>query len=127
MPWKPPKPCSAPGCGELTHDRYCPAHARQARRQADAHRGSASKRGYGRRWQKLRKAFLASNPICALCPRPATEVDHIVAKAKGGDDKWSNLQALCKPCHARKTAQEDGSFGRPRRGGGGPISPTHPA
>jgi len=41
---------------------------------------------------------------CGLFPIPTTfEVDHIVEIADGGEDVSSNLQALCPPCHKRKT------------------------
>lgn len=39
-------------------------------------------------------------------------VDHIVPKERGGADELHNLQVLCAPCHSRKTAIEDGGFGR---------------
>jgi 5-methylcytosine-specific restriction protein A len=81
-------------------------------RQAyDRDRGSASARGYGRRWQKVRLAFLRAHPLCQCeqgCQRVATEVDHI--KPHGGDQTlmwdWANFQALTKECHARKTRNE---------------------
>ena len=75
-------------------------------------RDSASKRGYDRRWRRLRIAVLSGEPLCRECGKPATEVDHIVAIAKGGEDVESNLQPLCKPCHSRKTATQDGGLGR---------------
>ncbi|MEG9303316.1 HNH endonuclease signature motif containing protein [Psychrobacter celer] len=37
---------------------------------------------------------------------PATDVDHIINKAKGGSDDPSNLQSLCRKCHRSKTANE---------------------
>ncbi|WP_345945876.1 HNH endonuclease [Psychrobacter sp. Ps4] len=37
---------------------------------------------------------------------PATDVDHIINKAKGGSDEPSNLQSLCRKCHLSKTANE---------------------
>ena len=44
----------------------------------------------------------------------ATVVDHIIPHK--GDQKlfWDtrNWQPLCKPCHDKKTATEDGGFGR---------------
>ena len=47
----------------------------------------------------------------------AREVDHI--EPHKGDDTlfWDqdNWQPLCKPCHSRKTATEDGGFGNPKR------------
>lgn len=39
--------------------------------------------------------------------RPATEVDHIIPRSKGGTDIWENLQALCKSCHSKKTRREN--------------------
>jgi 5-methylcytosine-specific restriction endonuclease McrA len=81
-------------------------------------RESACKRGYDRQWREnVRKPFLVANPLCVLCMNagrvvPAEHVDHKVAKAKGGGDEWDNLQPLCASCHSRKTAREDGAFGR---------------
>jgi 5-methylcytosine-specific restriction protein A len=82
-----------------------------------AARGSPS-RVYGRRWQKLRAAYLARNPLCACgCLRPATVVDH--KRPHDGDAAlmyaWDNLEAMTKPCHDRKTAARDGGFGNPVR------------
>lgn len=49
--------------------------------------------------------------LCQACLRngkltPATEVDHIEPRAKGGTDDMGNLRAICTPCHAAKTARE---------------------
>ena len=76
-------------------------------------RPSACKRGYGRRWEKLRRMVLRRQPLCQWpgCNKPATDVDHIVAKP-AGDDSFENLQALCHPHHSEKTARYDGAFGR---------------
>ncbi|WP_390622926.1 HNH endonuclease [Ralstonia syzygii] len=48
---------------------------------------------------------------------PATVVDHIVPHKGDQHLFWrrSNWQALCKACHDRKTAREDGGFANPRR------------
>jgi len=93
-----------------------PGYKPPAERKAlhDRTRGSAAQRGYGWQWTKLRKLVLAEQPICKMpgCWEPSAEVDHIVPKAKGGTDDRDNLQGLCKPCHSRKTASEDGGFGR---------------
>lgn len=71
-------------------------------------------RVYGRRWQKLRAAYLATHPICECgCGHVATVVDH--REPHDGDAAlmytWDNLQAMTKPCHDRKTATHDGGFG----------------
>lgn len=80
-----------------------------ARPEAD--RPSAARRGYGRPWRELRASFLAEHPRCADCAAPATEVDHIISLRRGGANDAANLRALCKPCHARKTAAVDGALG----------------
>ena len=86
----------------------------------DATRGSAAARGYGRRWQAARAAFLARHPVCACpdrCGRPATEVDHRVPHRGDPALFWdqANWQPLTRECHARKTAAEGP---RPAQGGG---------
>ena len=50
---------------------------------------------------------IARDPICVLCrTRPTEHVDHIKAKATGGDDSPSNLRGLCERCHMQKTAKD---------------------
>lgn len=80
-------------------------------RAYDATRGSASQRGYGAEWRKKRRWFLARNPLCVECQRhgrdePATDVDHIIPKRRGGADEPSNWQPLCHACHSAKTGRE---------------------
>ena len=75
-------------------------------------RGSAASRGYGYRWRKVRIEYLRANPLCVRClevgiTEPATQVDHIIALAKGGPDALGNYQSLCGSCHSSKTARED--------------------
>ena len=68
-----------------------------------------------KRWRRLRRAVLdASGWRCRSCGRSARlEIDHIKPMAEGGET-WAiaNLQALCRPCHFRKTATEN--LRRPR-------------
>ncbi len=120
MPSMPMHPCPYPGCVELVKRGYCERHApaaeqqsRQATAARDKARGSASRRGYDRKWRFARAAFLARHPLCVECAKhgltvPATDVDHI--QPHRGDTVlfWQrdNLQALCKACHARKTVRE---------------------
>jgi 5-methylcytosine-specific restriction protein A len=91
---------------------------------------SRHKRGYGSAWDKTRKRILARD--CSLCQCPhckasgairiATEVDHIISKAKAKEMKWtderidadSNLQAINSDCHKRKTQEEQGRKLRPK-------------
>jgi len=115
MPSKPKRLCSHPGCSEITEEAYCPKHSRQKDRQ----RGSAYERGYNNEWRKYRLMFLLDHPLCNICQREgrlssANVVDHVIPHK--GDQRlfWDvkNHQALCKECHDRKTATEDGGFGR---------------
>lgn len=108
MPYAPPKHCPRPGHAPFTA-RVCPA----CRAASDARRPTARQRGYGAKWDKARREFLAANPQCS-CGAPATVVDHIIAHK--GDQRlfWSrsNWQPLCRACHGRKTYLCDGAFGR---------------
>ena len=84
-------------------------------------RPSAARRGYDADWRKFRADYLSRHPLCVECERsgvlaPAAHVDHVRALVRGGDKyDESNLRALCHSCHSRKTAREDGSFGRKPR------------
>ena len=73
-------------------------------------RPSAARRGYDRRWRKLRRMVLAATPICETegCERAATDVHHIRRLAAGGDDTLDNLQALCHVCHSKVTGRMKG-------------------
>jgi 5-methylcytosine-specific restriction protein A len=122
MPWKPKSICNYPGCQTLTYDRYCEKHKKEMIRTQN----DRSSKMYTYQWRKVSKEFLKKHPLCVHCERegrliPATEVDHI--KPHGGDRKlfWNknNWQPLCKSCHSKKTAEEDGGFGNnpnPARG-----------
>ena len=76
-------------------------------------RRSRHERGYDSRWVRLRKLVIARDKgLCQACLRQGyvsegTECDHILPRAKGGEDELSNLQMLCKDCHKAKTARDD--------------------
>jgi len=118
MPYKPKKPCSFPGCPKLVpaDERFCALHKKQDQKQYDTQRGSSAKRGYGARWRRYRIRYLMEHPLCINfeeCHNVATVVDHIVLVSQGGSF-WDpdNHQPMCKQCHDRKTAKEDGRWGR---------------
>lgn len=48
------------------------------------------------------------NGICQLCKFPAIlpHIDHITALINGGQNRESNLQPVCRPCHALKTKDD---------------------
>ncbi len=117
MPRRPPHECSRPGCHSLTTSRFCDGHAKADRQRVDAARGTSTQRGYGAAWQRIRRSWLAENPLCVTCNDngrivSATVVDHIVPMARGGPNDSSNYQSLCARCHNVKTAKHDGAFGR---------------
>lgn len=64
MPRKPKRPCSQPGCPELTHQRFCVAHAKEeARRYERYQRDPATRKRYGRAWRRIRDRFIKANPM----------------------------------------------------------------
>lgn len=80
-------------------------HAQMAAR-ASRPKPSATRRGYGSEWQAVRREVLVREPACRSCGGIATEVDHIVPLRLGGTHALSNLQPLCRRCHAKKTAAQ---------------------
>lgn len=120
MPWKPKTICRYPGCPELSDGRYCDQHKKQVTKEQNM----SSSKIYTYQWRKASKSFLKDHPLCIHCERdgrltPATEVDHIIPH--NGNMKLfcdqNNWQPLCKKCHSKKTALEDGGFGN---------TPKHP-
>lgn len=110
-------PCRQYRCPNIVkrkHKGYCDEHADQRSNwtKRPDRSGSTTKRGYGHAWRKLRAQVLERDGyLCVACQQagryvPATDVDHIVPKSKGGTDELSNLQSLCNPHHKAKTANE---------------------
>ena len=121
MPHRSLRPCGIRGCPGLTREgRYCASHAASEQQRYESKRGTAAQRGYDRTWRKVRAAYLAAYPYCAdpfgvhaqagELAR-ATDVDHIVAKRRGGTDDWANLRGLCHACHSRHTAVKESGWG----------------
>jgi 5-methylcytosine-specific restriction protein A len=112
MPYRPRTPCKHSGCGELVAygQKYCDKHKSL---HPEVTR-SASRRGYGSKWQRVSKAYLQEHPLCVECLKhgkytQATVVDHIVPHRGDNQLFWnsSNWQALCKQCHDTKTGHSD--------------------
>lgn len=98
----------------MTISRYC---SRCAKVQPIGHthhvpdaRPSAHKRGYGADWRSTRATYLERFPFCHYhnCRQYATEVHHLDGQGPKGPrgHDFANLQGLCKPHHAKITAQE---------------------
>lgn len=64
------------------------------------------------KWRKLRKSYIAANPLCVFCLErgehvAANIVDHITPINQGGAPlSESNLQSLCHKCHNKKSGRE---------------------
>lgn len=122
-----PRPCTHPGCGRLVDGGgRCQQHKAQIQQEQDARRGSARQRGYTSAWERARAAYLRQHPLCRMHEQlgqcvPATVVDHVVPHRGDRALFWdaANWQSLCRTCHDRKTATEDGGFGRPAAVQGG--------
>lgn len=77
-------------------------------RQRLAARPSATARGYGSTWRKLRADYISTHPMCETpgCLSRAALVDHIIPMRFGGSNDLSNLQSLCERCHQSKSRRE---------------------
>jgi len=111
MPYAAKKPCSKAGCrGYAAKDGRCYEHRREP--WASNKGKTPTSRGYGAKWVKLRAMILLRDEyLCKPCQHEgyltkATQVDHIKYKARGCTGDHSNLQAICEPCHKRKTRKE---------------------
>lgn len=142
MPVAAPRPCRKPGCPKLSRSAhgYCEAHAHiaqervvEAKRRHDERRGSARERGYDSRWDKARKTFLRTHPLCRMCEAqgrvtPATVVDHIIPHKGDQALFWDtgNWQPLCT--HHHNSAKQREERGGPCACGpdGMPTDPRHP-
>lgn len=120
-PRKPKRPCSHPGCPNLTDGRFCEQHEKEeARRYETYDRDPAVKKRYNRTWRRIRDQYIAEHPLCEQCEMNgkltrAEEVHHKKPLSEGGTHDKSNLMALCKSCHSEITAKNGGRW-RPRGG-----------
>lgn len=58
---------------------------------------------YRRRVMLTRRTVLArDHGRCAYCTAPASTVDHVVPRSRGGRHEWTNVVAACSSCNGRK-------------------------
>ena len=85
----------------------CPQCAKQSTKRYDKEKRDKTLAKFyaSAKWKKVRDLQLKQEPLCRMCGRPATLVDHIVEIRDGGAKlDFSNLQSLCHSCHNKKTA-----------------------
>ncbi len=117
MPYKPKRPCSFPGCPNLTDGLFCWEHQKVENKRYDKYRRNPEHgRRYGRSWQRIRKAYAEQHPLCEECLKegrlvPVEQVHHIVPLSEGGTNDFSNLRSLCQSCHSRLHALRGDRWG----------------
>lgn len=85
----------------------CPHHPREQRPAWRTTVGTKQQRGYGHEHDHYRRTILAMYPTCQAChANPSTIADHKRNLKRGGTNTLDNYQALCLPCHKRKTGRE---------------------
>ena len=77
-----------------------------AERQRDQRRGTSTQR-YGAGWGTVsRKVLARDHYVCHICGEPGADtVDHLEARARGGDSTPTNLAAAHRSCNSLKGAR----------------------
>ncbi|NJP93924.1 holin [Nonomuraea sp. FMUSA5-5] len=109
MPHRQRKPCTEPGCPNLSDSGRCDP----CRADAEAQRGTAAERGYGAGHRdRFRAGVLRKHPTCVLCrARPSRHADHYPLSRRqleaAGEDPNDprHGRGLCEPCHNTETAR----------------------
>ena len=115
MPRKPKRPCSYPGCPNLTDGRFCPEHEKkEAKRYEKYDRDPNTKRRYGRAWKRIRDSYADAHPLCEMCLENGVyttteQIHHVKPLSQGGTHDRENLMALCKCGTRRPLAQPVGA------------------
>mgnify|MGYP002365729643 CR=1 FL=1 len=132
MPTRAMRVCPGAGCRQIVASGKCPrcaakAQARESQRQAEVNsrRPAGSMSVYSSpRWRKARSEYIAQHPHCCTpgCRGLTRYLDHIRPWRSFPPEQqeaafWdpANHQGLCRSCHSRKTAEQDGGFGNRRR------------
>lgn len=66
-------------------------------------RPDAATRGYDHTWGELSSAYLAEHPVCQICGQTTAALVHHVRPVRQCPElrlDWSNLQGVCRRCHA---------------------------
>ena len=49
-----------------------------------------------------RAVFARDGGRCVYCGVPATSIDHVVPRSRGGKHEWDNVVAACRRCNSQK-------------------------
>lgn len=49
-----------------------------------------------------RAVFVRDHHRCQYCGARAESIDHVVPRSRGGEHRWENVVAACRPCNSRK-------------------------
>jgi len=58
-------------------------------------------RNHKPKWSKNR-IVKRDNSCCGYCDKPATTVDHVIPRSRGGETTWKNTVASCLRCNSKK-------------------------
>lgn len=95
----PLRPCGV--CMTPCPNGDCPRHPKKGGYRPQ--RESVREQVYGRAWQRLVAAVLASaGHRCAYCNGPARSGDHVRPHSKGGASTIENVVAACRRCNTAK-------------------------
>ena len=72
-----------------------------------------------------RAVFARDGGRCVYCAAPATSIDHVIPRSRGGEHIWENVVSCCRRCNHAKADRALVELGwRMRRA---PQAPTGPA
>ena len=119
MPYKPARPCSHPGCPNLTHGRFCEEHQKEENQRYERYgRDPDTRKKYKGKWPAIRKRYVTAHPYCEICFEryhrftPVEHVHHIKPLSEGGTNDDENLMSLCLSCHSRIHAERGDRWNR---------------
>lgn len=72
-----------------------------------------------------RAVFARDGGRCVYCDSPATSVDHVIPRSRGGLHVWENVVSACRRCNHVKADRSVAELGWPMRHA--PFRPVGPA